>query len=220
MPDRLLLLGHRGARSTRSIPENTIASFDLALEQGCDGVEFDVRRTSDARAVVCHDPKVGSVDIARAQPGDLCDLPVLEEVLHRYSNQAFLDIELKVGGLESTVVEALQQHPPERGLVVSSFLPEVLRELRSRDPRIPLGLICDTEHQLAQWRRLPISCLIPHHRLVKPALVNEVHAAGLKVFGWTVNRKELMLQLSEWGVDAVISDETELLVKTLGSRRA
>ena len=172
MPDRLLLLGHRGARSTRSIPENTIASFDRALEHGCDGFEFDVRLTSDGRAVVCHDPKVGSIDVARAQPGDLPDLPVLGEVLARYSNQAFLDIELKVAGLESAVVEALQRHRPERGLVVSSFLPEVLCELRCRDPRFPLGLICDTEHQLAQWRMLPIDCLIPHHRLATPPLIN------------------------------------------------
>jgi glycerophosphoryl diester phosphodiesterase len=220
MPDRLLLLGHRGARSTRSIPENTIASFDLALEHGCDGFEFDVRLTADGRAVVCHDPRVGSLDVARAQQGDLCELPVLEEVLARYSNKAFLDIELKVGSLGSKVVEALERHPPERGFIVSSFLPEALCELRSRDPHIPVGLICDTERQLAQWPELPINSLMPHHRLAAPVLVNEVHAAGLNVFVWTVNRKELMLELSEWGVDAVISDETELLVATLGIRRA
>jgi glycerophosphoryl diester phosphodiesterase len=60
MPDgaitRPLLLGHRGARGIRSIPENTIASFDRALADGCDGFEFDVRLTADGEAVICHDP--------------------------------------------------------------------------------------------------------------------------------------------------------------------
>ena len=41
-----------------AVPENTFASFDLALEHGCDGFEFDVRLTGCGRAVVCHDPKV------------------------------------------------------------------------------------------------------------------------------------------------------------------
>ena len=44
---RPLLLGHRGARATRHVPENTLASFELCLEHGCDGFEFDIRRSSD-----------------------------------------------------------------------------------------------------------------------------------------------------------------------------
>ena len=48
-----LLLGHRGA--SKDAPENTVTAFELALSQGCDGVEFDVRRTSDGQLVICHD---------------------------------------------------------------------------------------------------------------------------------------------------------------------
>ena len=55
---RLLRLGHRGARALTSIPENTLASFDRALADGCDGFEFDVRLTADGEAVVCHDPSL------------------------------------------------------------------------------------------------------------------------------------------------------------------
>jgi hypothetical protein len=46
-----LLLGHRGARASASVAENTFASFDLALRQGCDGFEFDVRLAGDGSAV-------------------------------------------------------------------------------------------------------------------------------------------------------------------------
>jgi glycerophosphoryl diester phosphodiesterase len=48
------IIGHRGAAAYA--PENTMASFQLALEQGADGLEFDVRITSDGEAVVLHDP--------------------------------------------------------------------------------------------------------------------------------------------------------------------
>ena len=57
-----LLLGHRGAKSYA--PENTIEAFELALQHGCDGFEFDVRFTADAQAVICHDPKFNRVEIA------------------------------------------------------------------------------------------------------------------------------------------------------------
>ena len=48
METRPLLLGHRGARSEKSIPENTLASFDLR-SPGCDGFEFDVRLTAEGK---------------------------------------------------------------------------------------------------------------------------------------------------------------------------
>src|SRR5579864_984879 len=123
---RPLLLGHRGARSTRSIPENTLASFDLAREHGCDGFEFDVRQTGDGRCVICHDPEIQGIEIARAGTEDLADLPVLEQVLARYRERAFLDIEIKVPDIENAVIQCLRIHPPQRGYVISSFLPEVL----------------------------------------------------------------------------------------------
>src|SRR5246127_5890377 len=104
MPDatmaRPLLLGHRGARAQKSIPENTLASFDQALADGCDGFEFDVRLTLDGKAVVCHEPEVGGIQIAQASVEQLTALPQLQQVLARYQERAFLDIELKVSGLE------------------------------------------------------------------------------------------------------------------------
>ena len=121
---RPLLLGHRGARAAKSIPENTLASFDQALADGCDGFEFDVRLTADDEAVVCHDPVVRGMEIART-PSATLGLPTLDEVLGAFSARAFLDIELKVSGLESETIRLLRQHPPQKGYVVSSFLPQI-----------------------------------------------------------------------------------------------
>ncbi|HYL14818.1 MAG TPA: glycerophosphodiester phosphodiesterase [Terriglobales bacterium] len=213
---RPLLLGHRGARASASIAENTFRSFDLALQHGCDGFEFDMRRTVDARPVICHDPRHHGVEIALVKGESLPDLPVLEDLLVRYQRRAFLDIELKVPGLESSTLGVLQRYLPERGFVVSSFLPQVVREVAILDARIPLGIICDTREQLARWHHLPITHVMPHHKLVSRDLVEEAHAANKKVFVWTINRAEDMVRFADWGADAIISDDTELLVRTLG----
>jgi len=211
-----LLLGHRGARATRSIPENTLASFDLALAHGCDGFEFDVRQTGEGRCVICHDPEIEGVEIARAGAGELANLPVLEEVLDRYRGRAFLDIEIKVPGIENAIVESLRTHPPQRGYVVSSFLPDVLLELRGLDADLPLGLICETRAQLAAWERLPVQFVIPHFTLADIDICSAVHAAGRKLFTWTVNLQEQMLRFQEMSVDGIISDNTEMLGRFRG----
>jgi glycerophosphoryl diester phosphodiesterase len=209
-----LLLGHRGARATRRVAENTPPSFDLALEHGCDGFEFDVRLTYDGRAVVCHDPRVGRTSVSRAERPQLSTLPLLHEVLARYGHRGFLDMELKVRGLEPIVLSALCTHPPSRGYAISSFLPDVLLELSTRDA-VPLGIICERSSQLERGRRLPVDYLIVHSTLVNRRLVEATHQGGKHLFVWTVNTARAMARFAALGVDGIISDQTELLVKTL-----
>ena len=213
-----LLLGHRGARASASVPENTSESFELALKHGCAGFEFDVHLAQCGCAVICHDAQVRGRRIAETK-AKLLGLPLLQEVLASFSKRAFLDIELKVPGLSSEVMLGLRQHPPERGCVVSSFLPDVLLEMNARSREIPLGIICDEQKQLQRWLELPIQYVIAQYSLVTQELVEVVHNAEKTLFVWTVNDRRAMLRLADWGVDGIISDETELLVKTMRSRR-
>lgn len=211
-----LLLGHRGARASRHIPENTLASFELCLQHGCDGFEFDVRRSADGVAVICHDPTIAGREVESTPANDLM-LPTLDEVLQQFSTRAFLDVELKVAGLETQVVAALREHPPQMGYVISSFLPRVLRAVHDRDGSIPLGLL--TEGGRAKGpvppHGVPFAWVIPRRDLADQELINQTHDDGERVMVWTVNRVNDMRQLAAWGVDAIISDETELLVKSL-----
>ena len=209
-----LLLGHRGARATRSIPENTIASFDLAIKHGCHGFEFDVRLTKDGHAVICHDPKFKGKVIARSSGMDLAELPTLEDVLLRYAKTKFLDIELKVAGLEEHTLTGLHKYPPRNGYVISSFLPEVIRKLATLNPQVQLGIICENRSQLSKWRDLPVQSVIVEKKLAQEKLIDEIHALGRKIFVWTINRQKDMERFAEYGVDGIISDETELLVHT------
>jgi len=133
-------------------------------------------------------------------------------VLARFSGRAFLDIELKVAGLEDAVLACLQESPARRGYVVSSFFPDVVKAVAARG--LVAGFICDTQRELARWTVLPGEYVIPHHKLVSRAVVEEIHTGGRKLFVWTVNDERQMRRLAEWGVDAIISDDTALLART------
>lgn len=213
---RPLLLGHRGARSCKSIPENTLPSFDRALADGCDGFEFDVRMTADGAAVICHDPQFRGAAIERTSSQQLSELPQLRDVLARYHERAFLDVELKVGGIETQAIALMREFPLRHGFVLSSFLPEVLLALREKDSGIPLGLICETTTELRRWNELPVAYVIPHHKLLDHSLIHDLKDAGRKVLVWTVNAPEEMRRFHDLGVDGIISDDTALLVRTLG----
>ena len=212
-PIRPLLLGHRGARAVPSIPENTLASFDRALADGCDGFEFDVRLTADCEAVICHNPRSGGLEIAAVTAAQVGHLPHLGNVLSRYQERAFLDIELKVTGLEKITLEWLRKQPPRCGFVVSSFLPEVLLAIRAEDADVPLGLICETRGELLRWKDLPVDYVIPHHKLATAALLRELKDAGKKSLVWTVNDRAEMARFRNLGVDGIISDKTSLLYR-------
>ncbi len=213
--NRPLLLGHRGARAVRSIPENTMPSFERALADGCDGFEFDVRLTSDGEAVVCHDPRVGRIEIAQASFPQLDGLPRLEEVLARFHRRAFLDIELKVGGLEQLTISQLRKYQAARGVVVSSFLPEVLRAVGAQDASVPLGLICETVDEFRVWRSVSAEYVIPHYRLLNPERIAELKRSEKKILVWTVNDPTEMVWSRDMSVDGIISDDPALLSRTL-----
>jgi glycerophosphoryl diester phosphodiesterase len=205
MPVRPLLLGHRGARVGSSLSENTLAVFDFALAQGCNGFEFDVRLSADQQLVICHDPKFRGLVVER-HPARELELPTLLQVLERYRQSAFLDVELKVAGMESAVLDLMRNFIPLRGCVISSFLPEVLIQLKNLASEFSLGLICETQTQLRLWRDLPCDFVIPHFKLIDLRLISEIHGSGKKVLVWTVNSLKDMQKFTGWGVDGIISD--------------
>jgi glycerophosphoryl diester phosphodiesterase len=109
------LIAHRGA--SRDAPENTLAAFRLAWQQGADGVEADFRLTGDGRLVCLHDPTTGRTagidltvaetrweELAQLEVGGWKDarwhgerIPLLEEVLEELPPGKMLFIELKGG---------------------------------------------------------------------------------------------------------------------------
>jgi glycerophosphoryl diester phosphodiesterase len=223
LPAKLLLLGHRGARVYA--PENTIPAFDLALDHGADGFEFDVRCTRSKQSIVCHDNRFNSMVVRKSTLEQIhakCSVngkpACLEDVLELYSRRAFLNIEVKVRGMEQVVYQAVKRFPPQRGYFISSFLPSVVRKLYALDRSLVLGAISKSYWHLRRWKSLPVRYVVPHFGLLTQKLLDELHAAGKIVITWTVNDPRTMLSAARMGVDGIISDDTKLLVETLGTK--
>src|SRR5262249_23717519 len=128
---------------------------------------------SDKRSIICHDPRLNRLLVRRhtfkrlqesfASPA--LAAPSLEDVLDRYARSAFLNIEVKVRGIEPLVARAVKRVRP-RHYFISSFLPSVVRKLHALDSGLVLGTLAQTHWQLRRWRAMPTTYVVPHYRLL------------------------------------------------------
>ena len=213
------IIGHRGAKGH---PENTIPSFEAALEQGADGVELDVRLSGDGQLIVVHSPVVKGL-LVKTTPfkkfrnlGNDYRIPLLEQVLQRFSGRTFLDIELKEVGFEQQAIEMIKQHAEIRDVMISALNTDVLNKVHEVQPDIQLGFIYNRTQQEESRHNSAIDYVIPQFRLASRELIEDVHDEDLQVFAWTVNAEREMRRLLSLGADGIITDEPGLLARVLG----
>ena len=165
-PRTPLVFGHRGASALA--PENTLAAFRLALEQGADGVELDVVLSADGVPVVIHDETLdrtttGRGPVSRLTLAELKQLnagyparfgsqfpaermPTLAEVFEACGDQTIINIELKHDRspgrqLAARVDELIHAYGRQGRVIVSSFQYSSLGRLKALDPGLPVGLL-------------------------------------------------------------------------------
>lgn len=229
-PRRPLVLGHRGAR--HAAPENTFRAFELALAEGADGIELDVRLTRDAVPVVIHDAgltrlssdgRTGLVDELSADELVQVDVglgervPLLADVLvWARERNCFVNVEIKADvrdrkRLLSSVLELLaRERDAEERLLISSFHPWFVKMLSGRLAPLPVCWLVHEGQQLLRfapgWRALGARGVNPEHTLLSYAAVRRLKRAGALVNTWTVNDPVLAAAYARFGVDSIISD--------------
>jgi glycerophosphoryl diester phosphodiesterase len=229
---RPLVLAHRGA-SARA-PENTLAAFALAVEQGADGVELDVWRCRSGEPVVIHDADArrtagAKLKVSRASLSELRALdagswkgpefrgeriPTLAEVLVELP-RSVVNVELKSSGgrdarLARAVAQVIRGRRAAGRVIVSSFDPLLLAAFRVAAPEVAIGTLFTDE---PQWRlrelvgrTLSPSAVHPQWTLVNALEVDRWRAAGLAVNVWTVDAPGDVARACELGVTALITN--------------
>lgn len=159
----VLNIAHRGLET--QAPENTLAAFQMAINEGADGFELDVQLTKDGHVVVIHDLTVdrttngkGGVkdktldDLRRLDAGSWFNsvfagerIPTLQEVLRRFPGPVVIDIELKNAGLfprlPRKVVGLLNYYNADNKAYIASYNPLALWYVKRYNPRIKTKMI-------------------------------------------------------------------------------
>jgi glycerophosphoryl diester phosphodiesterase len=197
-----LVIAHRGA--SWDAPENTLEAFELAVEQGADYVELDVRALPDGSLVVAHDP------LGERRPAT----PLLDEVLAALRGRVGIAVEAKEGFAMQGALVALRRHrlAAEEVLVLSFRIRDLQQAKRARpDLRyvLHLGRRPDPAAATAFWG------VGFHDRSARPRQIALARSLGLAVSVFTVNDAARMRELVSLGVDAILTDRPGLLRSVL-----
>ncbi|MEA2170814.1 MAG: glycerophosphoryl diester phosphodiesterase [Solirubrobacteraceae bacterium] len=218
------IIAHRGASA--DAPENTVAAYDLAFEQGAGALEIDLRLTADNRVVALHDATLGrthgdSRALADLTLGHLAVLedppPRLRDLLVRYRRRRLL-IELKdsTPALERRVLKSLVRAGLRSRIVLQSFEHAGLRRLNELDPLLAIAPLYDNaELDLGAAQAFGATGIGVRHDRIDVALVAAAHDRGLVVRAWTVNDPDRAAELAALGVDALITDVPGQILATV-----
>ena len=214
-----LVLAHRGASSF--FPENTAEAFRKAIELGADGIELDVRLTSDCFLAVHHDPQLrDGRDISRVLATSLPESVILLPAALDACGKSFVNIEIKNDVLDQSFIENERGLPEllrviqtctnhKKRILVSSFDRACLEIIREFDSEILIGYLFSDENfdQAIQYcLAMGFNALHPADSLVGQSRVNEAQSEGLAVCVWTVDDEERLSELVAMGVDCVITN--------------
>ncbi len=232
-----LVIGHRGASAYA--PENTLAAFCLAREQGADGIELDVKRCASGDVVVMHDPTLlrttgaaGLVhewtlaELRALDAGQGEHVPTLDDVFDAIGPNLLVNVEVTNyttpdDGLEPLVVDIIRRHAIADRIVFSSFHPLVLRRLAVLAPDIPRAFLYDDEvrfdiQAVFNDPLMPHEFRNPHYSMVTHALVRELRSRHIGVNTWTVNAPADIKRMAECGVTSIIGDSPKTIREALG----
>lgn len=241
-----VIFAHRGA--SVHAPENTIAAFEMALEQGADGIELDVKLSADGEVVVIHDPTVDRTTGAHGRVKDMtfADLraldagsffsakfqgeriPALGEVFEAVGKRTFINVELTNYNtprdhLVESVCMLVKKFGMQKRVLFSSFLPANLSNTRNYLSEVPTGLLA-LNGILGLWPR-SFGFAFGRYEALHPNLKNAtqqqiyfVHRLNKRVHVWTVNEEADLRRLFRWGVDGVFTDDPQLAVKVRGEK--
>ena len=243
LPRRPLVYAHRGANTCA--PENTLAAFCKAHQQGADGIEMDVKLTADGEVVVMHDQTVdrttdghgllrnfGLAELRQLDAGSWFDgafqverVPTLSEIFETLKDSILYDIELTNYGtpfdsLLEKVLALILKFGLAQNVMVTSFFPNNISHFRRLAPAIPGGVIAlrglpGALSRSFVGRWFAPCAVIPVYLDLAPKYIQQQKALGRKVIPWTVNEPADIRRLVGWGVDGIITDVPELARKTL-----
>lgn len=225
--NRIMVTAHRGA--SHGAPENTRASIELAIAEGADYAEIDVRMTADGVPVLMHDKALfrttGIVnDVDKVTYAELSaydagigygaafegeTVPGLREILEKYGRKLRFNIELKERNnraLAEAVVGLIEEYDLEERCVITSDSYEQLEWVKRMNNRIKTGYILSLVYGEIH------GCEAADFFSIKSVYITEqtvksVHAGGKEIHAWTVNKEYEIKRMQVLGVDNIITDQ-------------
>ncbi len=233
------VMAHRGA-STEA-PENTMAAFQKAIDDMADYIELDVQLTNNGEVIVMHDSnayrttgvdanivnmtykEVKTLDAGSWFSDEYVgeNVPSLKEVLELTQGKIKLNIELKPAdngtALAKNTVRLIEKYNMVNDCVITSFSESALKAVKTYNQEIKVGYILSAAYG-DFYDMKDIDFFSVNAAFLSKRTIDAIHNSGKRVYAWTVNNKEAIKNLTNKGVDGIITDNPVLARETIYSR--
>ncbi|MBR3537968.1 MAG: glycerophosphodiester phosphodiesterase [Eubacterium sp.] len=225
------ITAHRGA-SYLAKHENTLESFQLAIDLKADKVEFDVRRTSDRKLVIFHDSTFFDQPISYQTYREMQQhaaeegyrIPLFEEVVKLCAGRIYMDIEIKEAGYEQELIDILHRYYKYTDYSIKSFEDPAVYHVKKLDPQITTGLLLGKDRRdvgyllfrfkeifpVRRLRQAGCDFVSPYHFYATPFFIFRMHRHHYPVQVWTVNKEKHVRKFLKRGVDEIITDKPDM----------
>ena len=228
-----MVMAHRG--NSYNAPENTMLAFEKAVLATADYIELDVHETKDGEIVVMHDSNLKRTtginkyiwDVTYEEIKDVdagswfgsdeefknCRIPTLKEVLKFAKGRIKLNIEIKLSdnepGLVKKVVALIEEFKVRNDCVVTSMNYEALKEVKNLDKDIKTGYVLSVAFG-SFYNIDNVDAFSINSGYVEKGVVDAIHNRGKEIYVWTINGENRAEELTMMGVDAIITDNSEM----------
>ena len=233
------VMAHRGA-STEA-PENTMAAFQKAIDDMADYIELDVQLTNNGEVIVMHDSnayrttgvdanivnmtykEVKTLDAGSWFSDEYVgeNVPSLKEVLELTQGKIKLNIELKPAdndtALAKNTVRLIEKYNMVNDCVITSFSESALKAVKTYNQEIKVGYILSAAYG-DFYDMKNVDFFSVNAAFLSKRTIDAIHNSGKRVYAWTVNNKESIKNLTNKGVDGIITDNPVLARETIYSR--
>lgn len=231
--DKRVVQAHRGASGYEH--QNTIKSFDKAVEMNSDAIELDIRKTKDGKIIVVHDPTYLDVHINDWIYEDLIEetkkenfiMPLFIDVLKKYKGIILLDIEIKEEGYEKEILDMVLSVLTYSEFNIRSFSEKTIKTIKELDNKVYVILLIGAEFPKygffsrlaelfprAKVRRSCCDAVSPNYQLIRLWYVQRMHLLKKPVLAWTVNEESIMKRmLFKARVDGIVTNYPDIALK-------
>ncbi len=225
---------HRGAPQVA--PGNSARAIEAAAQIGVDLIEIDVHATRDGSIVLWHDAEMTDADgaerlIAHSSLEELQAIDIgdgqrvidLAQAIEIVRGRAGLMIDLKADSLEVPITRIVRDQQFDPVIVCGGYW-RSLREIRRLAPGIGTSLTLSghwkTAYGIADESQIDTDAVTVDGRLLEPGLMSRLHAHGLAVLAWTIDRPQDMHACLDLGADGLTSNRPDLFAEVARARAA
>lgn len=235
--NNILVVAHRGDQT--NAPENSLKAFQDAVNVGADMIETDIHITKDKKIVIFHNnyidigakkkliedltySELAKQKIIDTKTNQTVEIIELKDLFDLSEGKCYLNIEIKKNMTipDSQYIDILLEYVCKHGdfnqIIFASFYYDLLKEIKSKNPEVPLAAIRIPRHPVLPEvlvDSIGIDAYITSLSSLKKEITGSIEKSGIVLGAYSIDNQKHFDKAMKYNVKAIGSNQAAKIVK-------